>query len=170
MESPTQSPTAFVRRQAGRLGRTFVARRSARRVRHLVTSTPRRRVTDLTGVVRATLVGCVADVAGEGPAVETWRRGDQRGHAVRGRATRPFVLDDDTGRISVRVPPDGDVVVGDEFRRQRGRSVLERGDCVAVTGRVVRTREWRVGGVPETDEPGGRLTLTGPAFALLAPP
>ena len=169
MESLTSSRTRGLRRRVGRVGRKLVARHRAHRVRQLVDATPRHRVATLTNVARATLVGNVVGVVGDGPAVEKWRGSDHRERRVDGRSTRPFVLDDGTGRISVRVPPDGSVVVGDGFGRGPGRVVVEPGERVTVTGRVVREREWE-GSVGDANEPDGEWSLTGPAFALLAPP
>ncbi|RDZ45266.1 hypothetical protein C5B91_09930 [Haloferax sp. Atlit-10N] len=131
----------------------------ARARRRLVDATPERRIRDLDGVARATVVGTVAGVAGDGPAVEAWRGAeqtddDQRGGGERtvvGRATRPFVLRDATGEIRVRVPPDGHVVFGGDGEG----GVVARGDEVAVTGRVARGR-------------GGRRLLTGPRFVVRA--
>ncbi len=116
---------------------------------------------DLDGVARATVVGTVARVAGDGPAVEVWTDvedadGDRRGdgdRAVVGRATRPFVLRDRTGEVRVRVPPAGHVAFGGGG----ATGTVGRGDEVSVTGRVVRGRER-----------GGRRLLTGPRFVVRA--
>ncbi|POG56021.1 hypothetical protein AUR65_009865 [Haloferax marisrubri] len=132
----------------------------ARARRRLVEATPRRRVCDLDGVARATVVGTVAGVAGDGPAVERWvddenAGGDWRGElAVVGRATRPFVLRDATGEVRVRVPPAGHVAFGgDGDDGETG--VVAHGDEISVTGRVARGR-------------GGRRLLTGPRFVVRA--
>ncbi|WP_233510347.1 OB-fold nucleic acid binding domain-containing protein [Haloferax sp. Atlit-4N] len=172
MSPPRPSATGFVRRSrtdaatreaAGRaptaLGHRLVNRLRARARRRLVDATPKRRIRDLDGVARATVVGTVAGIAGDGLAVERWvdrenTDGDQRGgggRTVVGRATRPFVLRDATGEIRVRVPPDGHVVFGGDGEC----GVVARGDEVAVTGRVARDR-------------GGRRLLTGPRFVVRA--
>ncbi|EMA04063.1 hypothetical protein [Haloferax denitrificans] len=142
------------------VGRHLVTRLRARARRRLVEATPKRRVCDLDGVARATVVGTVAGVAGDGPAVEVWRddasAGDRRGEAGRsvvGRATRPFVLRDPTGEVRVRVPPAGHVAFGGE----EVPGVVARGDEVSVTGRIVRGRDRK-----------GRRLLTGPRFVLRA--
>lgn len=80
------------------VGRRLVNRLRTRARRRLVGATPERRVHDLDGVARATVVGTVAGIAGDGPAVEVWRgeasAGDGRrgdgGRPVVGRATRPL--------------------------------------------------------------------------------
>ncbi|NLV03892.1 hypothetical protein GOC85_15105 [Haloferax alexandrinus] len=133
----------------------------ARARRRLVGATPERRVCDLDGVARATVVGTVAGVAGDGAAVEVWRddasAGDGRrgegGRPVVGRATRPFALRDATGEVRVRVPPAGHVAFGGDGVT----GTVGRGDEVSVTGRIVRGRDR-----------GGRRLLTGPRFVLRA--
>ncbi|WP_241430555.1 hypothetical protein [Haloferax volcanii] len=143
------------------VGRRLVNRLRARARRRLVGATPERRVHDLDGVARATVVGTVAGVAGDGPAVEVWRgetsAGDGRrgdgGRPVVGRATRPFVLRDATGEVRVRVPPGGHVAFGGE----EVTGVVARGDEVSVTGRVVRGRDHE-----------RRRLLTGPRFVVRA--
>ncbi|RDZ64305.1 hypothetical protein C5B90_11330 [Haloferax sp. Atlit-12N] len=138
----------------------------ARARRRLVEATPRRRVCDLDDVARATVVGTVATVAGDGPAVERWVDDENAGsnwrgeRTVVGRATRPFVLRDATGEVRVRVPPAGSVVfVGDGDDGNDGNDgetgVVARGDEISVTGRVARGR-------------GGRRLLTGPRFVVRA--
>ncbi|MFC7130980.1 hypothetical protein [Haloferax chudinovii] len=143
------------------VGRHLVNRLRARARRRLVEATPKRRVCDLGGVARATVVGTVVEVASDGPAVEVWsgigdadgNRGGDGDRAVVGRATCPFVLRDATGEVRVRVPPAGHVAFGGEEMT----GVVGRGDEVSVTGRVVRGRER-----------GGRRLLTGPRFVLRA--
>ncbi|MDS0240722.1 MULTISPECIES: hypothetical protein [unclassified Haloferax] len=137
------------------VGRYLVNRLRARARRRLVGATPRRRVCDLDGVARATVVGTVAGVAGDGPAVEVWTdvEGADGDRAVVGRATRPFVLRDRTGEVRVRVPPAGHVAFGGDG----ATGTVGRGDEVSVTGRVVRGRER-----------GGRRLLTGPRFVVRA--
>jgi len=143
------------------VGRRLVNRLRARARRRLVGATPERRVHDLDGVARATVVGTVAGVAGDGPAVEVWRGeasagDDRRGESDRpvvGRATRPFVLRDRTGEVRVRVPPGGHVAFGGGG----ATGTIARGDEVSVTGRVVRGRDR-----------GGRRLLTGPRFVVRA--
>jgi hypothetical protein len=66
-------------------------------------------------------------------------------------------VDDETGTIRVRVPPDGHVRSGDEAAGEGGSASVGCGDRVSVTGRVVRGRD-------------GHRTVTGPNFVLVASP
>ncbi|WP_197034203.1 hypothetical protein [Haloferax mediterranei] len=60
-------------------GRRLISRFHVRHSRRLIEGTPRRRVCDLADVTRATVVGRVVEVAGDGPAVKTWREGGAEG-------------------------------------------------------------------------------------------
>ncbi|WP_416840558.1 hypothetical protein [Haloferax sp. DFSO52] len=216
MESLTSPRTMLPPRSVERLGRTVVDRLRERRYRRLVKSTPRRRISDLAGVARATVVGRVVTVAGGGPAVEAWQsgasegrksgrrrlrgRGRKRGkrgrrrwrgqrrprgreRSVSGRTTRPFLLDDGSGQISVRIPPGGGILFDDSNERSGETDTVECGDRVTVTGRVVRDTDDTLFGSVLSDGvlPGdvltnetvgrcGRRTLTGPTFVLVASP
>ncbi|KAB1187645.1 hypothetical protein [Haloferax sp. CBA1149] len=147
--------------------RRFVSRLRVRRCRRLVEATPSRKVCDLADVARATVTGNVTDVGGEGPAIATWTTTETNAPAVSWRATRPFVLDDGTGTISVRVPPDGKILVGDgheqsdecnqsdDHERVGRGTTVEEGDRVTVTGRVVIGHR-------------GTRSLRGPAFVVVS--
>ncbi|ELZ96892.1 hypothetical protein C440_03923 [Haloferax mucosum ATCC BAA-1512] len=148
-----------------RFGRRLLARVRERRVRRLVNATPRRRVRDLGDLARVTVVGRVVDVAGDGLAVSAWRGDDQTDGPVSRREVRPFTVDDGTGTVRVRVPPDGYVVAAEDGKtgfRGRDGSVRDspsvrigRGDTVSVTGRVVSRR-------------GTDRLVTGPGFVAAA--
>ncbi|QCQ76534.1 hypothetical protein E6P09_00070 [Haloferax mediterranei ATCC 33500] len=137
-----------------------MSRFHVRHSRRLIEGTPRRRVCDLADVTRATVVGRVVEVAGDGPAVKTWREGGAEGETkskpVVGRTTRPFTVGDETGTVRVRVPPDGHIVAADghgTVSRCDPPVVLDCGDTVSVTGHVVRGR-------------GTDRLLTGPRFVI----
>ncbi|WP_191965828.1 MULTISPECIES: hypothetical protein [Haloferax] len=143
--------------------RRLVVRLRTSRDRRLAEATPRRRVCDLAGANRATVVGTVTEVAGDGPALRTWVQTEAEGRPVSGRETRPFVLDDGTGDVRVRVPPDSGVLVGEGGERTAvgGRTTVQiavdEGDRVSVSGRVRRGR-------------GGTQILTGPRCVVTPPP
>ncbi|WP_396611751.1 OB-fold nucleic acid binding domain-containing protein [Haloferax sp. S1W] len=155
--TPREAATSALLRR-WRPGRTLVTRlRDRLRARYrwrLVESAPRRRTTDLDDVARATVVGQVTDVVGDGPALAAWETdGDPTTpEMVVGRETRPFALEDETGSVQVRVPPDGAVVSDSDDSRQP-TTTIEHGDHLSVTGRVVRHRD-------------GGWALTGPGFVL----
>ncbi|KTG29051.1 hypothetical protein AUR66_11390 [Haloferax profundi] len=143
--------------------RRLAARLRTSRDRRLAEATPRRRVCDLAGANRATVVGTVTEVAGDGPALRTWVQIEGEGPPVSGRETRPFGLDDGTGVVRVRVPPDSGVLVGAGGEqtavgaRTTAQIVVGEGDRVSVSGRVRRGR-------------GGTRILTGPRCVVTPPP